>query len=776
MITKKEESFVNIKEQNSSVSKKILKQDNMSKEMKKIEKVKKKESSGKNLSGKEREKLRLLRSKFHYKPNIKNSLIIKNVKKSFGSKKILRGVTFSIEKGERLSLIGKNGSGKSTLINVISQQLKMSEGEITYGYAKNRLESLELMGIQFQSLNYPEGFIVKDVIHFFNVSVEKSIRMSKRELLDIVAMFGIDKFINQKIDRLSGGQQQRINILLALIKKPKLLILDEISTGLDVESAEIIKEYINEYFTKFPETSLLLISHSDEEIRELTTRVVVLEAGKIVEEFNSNKLTNKKFLEITSREAKKTKKEIFQDLENSKKLISKLERRYNIKEKGTFGKVSAILNADFAKKFQNIDNSNMSEGNIIEIIDVSKTYGKTVGAVRNMSLEIKDGERISITGPNGSGKSTIAEIIAQVRTPDNKNKKFTNKRHLAKADYKRILSNIEEDINIKLRKFKNKYRLDRELSEREAKNILENKNKEIKIAKLAATKASSKEKTQEAKIHIADIAKRKRGTIDREIENILSKAKIKSDKAKEEFIKLEKKLLMDSEIKKVESKKDYELNLKMINIEEKIFKNEGLIITNKYSYNGTVVKSKKISEPKSKISYSFTNCPRGVKNESGVQFQYASFPVEMSVLDVILFFARTNEKAMSKKDMISAVRIFKLDSLLTDKASRLSGGERQRLNVLLAIMKSPKLLILDEISTGLDVDSILKIDAFIQDYLNKTNATLILISHNYHEVHSLVDKIVVMKYGKLSEIVDTKGWKLLQTKAKMKEIYKGGGF
>ncbi len=685
------------------------------------------------LSKKERERRRLLNSKTIFKQDKTYALRLKNVKKSFGFKPVLKGVTFDIKKGERLALIGKNGAGKSTLINVIAQQTKMSEGEIRYGYATNRVESLERMGIQFQSLNYPEGFIVKDVIKFFNASVDKSIRMSNRELSDMIGMFGIDKFLNQAIDRLSGGQQQRINILLALIKKPHLLILDEISTGLDVESSEVIKGYIEQYLAKYPETALLLISHSDEEIREMSERVVVLEAGKIVENFESKKLTNKLFLEITSREPKLTKEEKEKAEKESEFHLTQLRRRY-----GFYKNLQDSLSG--------IPNEFMDEDNAVEIRGLSKTYGKTVGAVRNFTLDIKDGSRIAITGPNGSGKSTVVEIIAQVKSADKPRHKYRNEKNLAKSDLKSALKKLEEDLNVKVRQERNKYRLQRELAYNEARELDKTKTKANKDEISAKVKAM---------IEAADAAALK-------------------ERAKVDELRV--KLEAENVKKQEELQKQYEETLNRIELhKQKRDEDPTFRYDEGFTLNGKEFKAREYSSPKPRLAYKFANSIREVRDNVGVQFQYASFPVEMTVLDVLLFFSRTNKNALSKDEMVEAVSVFKLEKLLKARAYSLSGGERQRLNVLLAIMKSPKLLILDEISTGLDVDSVVKIDAFIKDYLDRTNATLILISHNYHEVDSLTDKIVVMKYGKLTEVVDTDGWTTKQTKDKMREIYSGGG-
>lgn len=742
------------------------------KEIKKTEKALQKEKAGKNLSLKEREILRLLRSKLIYDKNSPYTLKLKNVKKSFVFKQILKGVTFEIKKGERVALVGKNGAGKSTLINVISQQLKISEGEILYGYASNRLESLELIGIQFQSLNYPEGFVVKDVIHFFNVSVEKNIRMSKIELSKMISMFGIEKFLDQKIDRLSGGQQQRINILLAMIKKPKLLILDEISNGLDVESSEQIKKYILNYLDNNPETSLLLISHSDEEVREIAERVVVLENGIITEKFLAKELTKEKFFEITSREPKLTKLEMEKSNLESNKMLKKLERHYNIKESRKIINKYKDFKRNIMLKAFKIENNHMNNGNIIEINDLSKTYNKRVGAVKDVFLTIKDGERVSITGPNGSGKTTLVETIAKIRKFDNDFVKFKNKFNLAKFEQKNNVIKMKDDIKIKLNSFK-----------------LNNKPKKSEIDEIRKIKKNSNQKIKELKHKLNDINKNDENyksvslKTKQEIKDLKNNSKndilkILNEhisKFNNEYKNFENNLKKEYDSELILLQKKLEKSLENITLERQESKNvKGKKLIDSYLYNDEKILEKYVVNNYPKISYSFAQISNDVKNEIGVQFQYASFPIDMSVLDVILFFARTNEKFLTKEEMINAVKVFKLEKLLKIKAHSLSGGERQRLNVLLAIMKKPKILILDEISTGLDVDSIVKIDKFIKDYLDSTNATLILISHNYSEVHSLTNKLIVMKYGKLAEIIETNKWSLVQTKEKMRNIYKGG--
>ena len=566
------------------------------------------------------------------------------------------------------------------------------------------------------------------------------------------------------------------NVLLALIKKPKLLILDEISTGLDVESAEKIKAYIDMFLKKNPETSLLLISHSDEEIREMTSRTYVLEAGKIVEEFESKNLNNKKFLEITSRDPKLTKKEIEEQEKASEKYLKSLNKKYKIKEAGKIGKSIQNFSHKLSKKLQYMDNSQMEEGNLIEIRDVSKTYGGKVGAVRNFNLNIAEGERVSITGPNGSGKTTIVEIIAKVKDYDKKQNKFKNMYSLAKVDYERELHLLEESISQQLRSFKNEYRLHRDLVHIEIEEMRKKLQEELKATRQRIITKKQNKNTQEVNLQKKKAVDIKKQKVEKEIAKIKTNLDVYIKRKHKAYKKLEVELNSKLEGQKARASLLYDI--KVINImdqEKKSKEDPNFNKISEFIKNGEIIPSREYLETKPSFSYSLAETPRQVKDQSGVQFQYASFPVEMTVQDVILFFARTNKYFMNKEEIINAIKVFKLEKLLKSKAYRMSGGERQRLNVLLAIMKSPKLLILDEISTGLDVDSIVKIDQFIKKYLDRTGATLILISHNYNEVYSLTDKIVVMRYGELSEITNIKDWTLQQVKNKMRDIYKGGG-
>lgn len=204
-----------------------------------------------------------------------------NLYKSFGKRnKLTQAVddlSFNIYKNQNMALLGANGAGKTTTVEMIAGICKPDKGKIIYKFPY--IDSFhEGVGIQFQDSSYPVGLYVKDVIMFM-VNVY-NIDLNITEMKSMVAAFGLEKFYNRPARSLSGGQQQRLNILLALMHKPKVVFLDELSTGLDINIRQQIIAFVKEYCIKFSIT-IILISHNMEEVEALCNRIIVLQKGKI---------------------------------------------------------------------------------------------------------------------------------------------------------------------------------------------------------------------------------------------------------------------------------------------------------------------------------------------------------------------------------------------------------------------------------------------------------------------------------------------------------------
>ena len=206
-------------------------------------------------------------------------LKVNNITKKFGHFYALNDISFEIAKGERIGLIGGNGAGKTTISEIIVGINKPTSGTIEFGFDFIHSPK-EGIGMQFQQSNYPSGLTVKDIITFA-INLRK-LTITEEELKSLLETFQMGEFYKRKVRMLSGGQRQKLNILLSIIHNPKLVILDELSTGLDISAREEIINFTDKLLSK-NNMSAILISHHMEEIKSLCSKVIILDHGKISE-------------------------------------------------------------------------------------------------------------------------------------------------------------------------------------------------------------------------------------------------------------------------------------------------------------------------------------------------------------------------------------------------------------------------------------------------------------------------------------------------------------
>ncbi len=215
------------------------------------------------------------------KNEVKNNvLVFENVIKTFSNyNTVLDGVSFNVQEGEVVALVGKNGVGKSLLINILLGLVPKTSGDIYLNLGgSNWNENLNRIGVQYQDNQFTGrtkvGKLIKFYLKFYKVNINDN---------DIKEMF--DKFQIRDIEskylvNLSGGEKQRLNLFLSLLNNPKLLILDEFITGLDIIMVSSIIEYLIELKEK-KNLTLLIISHNHEEIELLATKIVLMKEGKV---------------------------------------------------------------------------------------------------------------------------------------------------------------------------------------------------------------------------------------------------------------------------------------------------------------------------------------------------------------------------------------------------------------------------------------------------------------------------------------------------------------
>lgn len=201
---------------------------------------------------------------------------VKNLTARYGSVTAADNISFELYQGEILAVIGPNGSGKTTTVECLEGLRRCSAGEITFlgqNPRRKRREIYQKVGVQLQDTEYPEKIKVKELCTLFSSFYENP--ADWRLLLE---QLGLAEKAGRKVKNLSGGEKQRLSILLALLPRPKVLILDELTTGLDPEIRHGLWESLKQI--KKAGVSILLISHYLEEVEALADRLIYLKNGK----------------------------------------------------------------------------------------------------------------------------------------------------------------------------------------------------------------------------------------------------------------------------------------------------------------------------------------------------------------------------------------------------------------------------------------------------------------------------------------------------------------
>lgn len=187
-------------------------------------------------------------------------------------------ISLDIPAGQVLGLLGPNGAGKSTLINVMTGLLKPTSGSVELcGTDPRSDETRRAIGVTPQETGLPESWRVSELVDF--VSAHFPDPVDRAELLE---RFDLTALANRQAGGLSGGQQRRVAVALAFAGRPKLVFLDEPSTGLDVDARRALWDGIRSFHAEGG--AVLLTSHYIDEVEELADRVVVMDRGGIIAE------------------------------------------------------------------------------------------------------------------------------------------------------------------------------------------------------------------------------------------------------------------------------------------------------------------------------------------------------------------------------------------------------------------------------------------------------------------------------------------------------------
>lgn len=207
-----------------------------------------------------------------------NAIEIKNLTKSYGDRLILDGISLDIKQGEIFGLLGRNGVGKSTFIECVLGTKEASFDHLSIlgmNPLTARKELFENVGVQFQGSNYQERIKVNELCQLYSSFYKETVNYE-----ELLIDFGLNQFVNNFVNDLSGGERQRLSIVLALISNPKLVFLDELTTGLDPQSRREVWIYLKRLKEKG--LTIFLTSHYMDEVERLCDRIAIMKDKEIV--------------------------------------------------------------------------------------------------------------------------------------------------------------------------------------------------------------------------------------------------------------------------------------------------------------------------------------------------------------------------------------------------------------------------------------------------------------------------------------------------------------
>lgn len=206
-------------------------------------------------------------------------LELKNIDKSFGEKKVLKGVSFVAESGKAFGLLGRNGAGKTTSIRILMNVFPADAGEVLTDGKPIDYDKISLGYLPEERGLYPKKLIIDQLVYFAELKGMK--RTDAVQSVDRwLKRLELYEYRNKRLDTLSKGNQQKIQLITALAHDPQIVILDEPFSGLDPVNAILLKDVVKEQIARGK--IVLFSSHQMSYIEEFCDSIAILNAGKVV--------------------------------------------------------------------------------------------------------------------------------------------------------------------------------------------------------------------------------------------------------------------------------------------------------------------------------------------------------------------------------------------------------------------------------------------------------------------------------------------------------------
>lgn len=209
-----------------------------------------------------------------------NKIIIsvKNLKKNYGSFEAVKDISFDVYEGEIFGLLGPNGAGKSTTLEIIETLRDKTSGQIivdgiNLDIAPNEIK--KIIGVQLQTSGFYPGLTLVELIHLFGGLYNQPVNP-----IELLKLVNLEDKAKNKYKEMSGGQKQRFSIATTLINKPKIIFLDEPTTGLDPQARRNLWDLIKDIKAKG--TTVIITTHYMDEAEQLCDRIAIMDEGKII--------------------------------------------------------------------------------------------------------------------------------------------------------------------------------------------------------------------------------------------------------------------------------------------------------------------------------------------------------------------------------------------------------------------------------------------------------------------------------------------------------------
>ena len=334
-----------------------------------------------------------------------------NVSKSYGARVLFENVTFNINKGERIGLVGRNGYGKTTLMRIITGEESADDGKVSI--PKNYK-----IGFLKQHISFSKNKVVEEVMLGLKED-EKDQRWKAEKILSGLGFSADD--MEKDPASFSGGYQVRITLAQTLLSSPDLLLLDEPTNYLDIVSIRWLKSFLNTW-----KGELLLITHDRQFMDDVVTHIAGIHRSKVrkiagkTDKFYEQIARDEEIYEKTRINDEQKRKELEQYITRFRAkarlagLVQSRIKTLNKMEKKE--KLEAIKNLEFSFKYKAITSKQ-----IMRAENIAFSYDGKNCLVKDLSIIIGSDDKIAVIGKNGRGKSTLLKLFAGILSPQSGN-------------------------------------------------------------------------------------------------------------------------------------------------------------------------------------------------------------------------------------------------------------------------------------------------------------------------------------------------------------------